>query len=177
MASHNYLQEDIGQILMFYSGGLLLTSNRLSRLVDRTKRTRWILLLGNLGSGLGLILIGAMGSKMIIGAGLPMLPTIVLIAGTLTLGIFHGFINAPVITHINNTSVTGIIGRNATTSLYRTIERVGQIFGPFAMSQLLLLYQGGPYAYTMMGLVTVLFGLVYLITFRGKSPARQPSEA
>ncbi len=177
MASHNYLQEDIGQILMFYSGGLLLTSNRLSRLVDRTKRTRWILLLGNLGSGLGLVLIGAMGSKMIIGAGLPMLPTVVLIAGTLTLGIFHGFINAPVITHINNTSVTGIIGRNATTSLYRTIERVGQIFGPFVMSQLLLLYQGGPYAYTLMGLVTILFGLVYLITFRVKTAPRQPSEA
>jgi MFS family permease len=177
MAGKNFLQEDIGQVLMFYSGGLLLSSNYLARYVDRTKRTRGILLLGNIGSGLGLLLIGAMGSKLIMGASLSLLPTIVLIAGTLTLGVFHGFINAPIITHITGTKVSKVLGRSATASFYRTIERVGQIFGPFVMSQFLIFYNQGTGAFVLMGLITIGLGIAYMATFKTGAARPQPAKA
>ena len=163
MANAGYAQEDIGQILMFYSGGVLLSSQFISKLVDRTGRTREILFLGTVGSGFGLIMIGMLGWENLFSMGIPMLATGVLILGMLVLGLAHGFINAPIITHIANTSVSQTLGRTSTISLYRFLERVGHVLGPIIVAQLLIANQQNALTISWIGGATLLFAVLFML--------------
>jgi MFS family permease len=61
LAQQNYATEDVGQIMMLYFGGVLVSSAIITRLADKLGNTRLILLIGGIGSGLGLILMGLVG--------------------------------------------------------------------------------------------------------------------
>lgn len=163
-----YAQEDIGQILMFYSGGVLLSSQFISRIVDRTGRTREILFLGTIGSGIGLILIGMMGREEVLNSALPFLGTFVLIGGMTILGLSHGFINAPIITHIAASPVASRIGKTSTISLYRFLERFGHVLGPVIVGQLLIMNAHASFTISWIGGATFFFALLFFI-LPGKS--------
>ena len=60
---------------------------------------------GAVVSGSGLVLIGLMGSAFV---GNGVLSTVVVIAGRDLVGIAHGFINAPVVTHVAHSELARI---------------------------------------------------------------------
>ena len=91
---------------------------------------------GAIMSGLGLMLVELMGSKYV-GDGKS---DAVAIAGIALVGVAHGFINAPVVTHVGISDLAGRIGAVPTTTTYRFLERAGHIAGRSLVTQLFLIW-------------------------------------
>jgi len=164
LAQQNYAQEDIGQILMLYAAGVLISSRYVAPLADRLGKTGGILFFGTIGSGLGLILIGLMGWDKVSQSNFSFLTTLVLMAGMTTLGLAHGFIHAPIVTHISNTKAAQILGKSSVTSLYRFLERIGHVAGPIVVGQLLFFNQESISTMGWIGLALVIFSLIFALT-------------
>jgi MFS family permease len=160
LAQHGYRQEEIGQIIMLYGVGVVAASAYVSRLVDRSGNTEAILFWGAAISGLGLVLVGLMGSNVLDKAGFT---TPVVVAGVLIVGISHGFINAPVVTHVAHSELAEEIGANPVTMAYRFLERIGHVAGPFLVGQMFLIWGQSAHVLIGIGCATVLLGLLFLI--------------
>ena len=161
LSRQNYAQEEIGQILMFYAAGVLISSGYISRLVDQIGKTGEILCLGTLGSGVGLILIGLMGWNQVLGSQFSYLPTLLLIIGLTTLGLSHGFIHAPIVSYVTDSQTAGVLGKSSAASLYRLLERIGHVMGPILVGQLLLLNQESAFTISWLGIATIVSGLIF----------------
>ncbi len=168
LAQQDYQPEDIGQIVMFYAAGVLVASTYISRWVDRVGRTDLVLCLGSAASGLGLILIGSMAWLDPSQRSLPGITTLLVILGLTITGAGHGSINAPSLTYIIETPVADRIGKNTAGSLYRLIERMGQIAGPVLVGQLLVAANQSPIAISWIGFASTLFGLLFIGTSMGR---------
>lgn len=169
LSRQNYPTEDVGQIMMLYIIGVLLTSAIIPRIADKMGKTRPILFLGAVGSGVGLILIGLIGFGMGGTFNLAYATTLLLLSGMLILGISHGFIQAPIITHVSNTDTAEKMGRSQATSLYRLLERVGNVGGPILIGTLLVYSDYNASLITWIGISVVLFGILFLIQVRRRS--------
>jgi hypothetical protein len=110
-------------------------------------------------SGVGLILMGLMGSTV---TGNGALSTSVVIAGTILVGIAHGFINAPVVTHVGQIALAKRLGANPVTTSYRFLERIGHIAGPFVVAQLFLLWGQQAQTIAWIGFATTILGLLFV---------------
>ncbi len=164
MAQAQYAQEDIGQILMVYGGAVVLASGYASRSVDRTGRTDQALFLGSLISGVGLVLIGLTGWPPVANqAGNTGILTVLLVTGVAVLGIAHGFINAPVVTHVANSELAATNGESATTAAYRFLERLGHVAGPIIVGQLFIFGGQDPMVIAWIGGGVALLGVLFLI--------------
>lgn len=165
LAQKQFAQEDIGQIIMIYAAGVVLASSYASRFVDRTGQTYAILFWGSVTSGLGLLLIGLIDWPPL-GAG----PngsawnTATLIIGVATVGIAHGFINAPVVTHVADSELAKRVGTSSLTATYRFLERLGHIAGPIIVSQLFLLWGQSALVLVWVGAVIALCGFLFLFS-------------
>jgi len=168
-----YLPEDIGQVVMLYGLGVLVSSGYASRFVDRTKNSELVLFIGAIMSGAGLVMVGLMGSAAV-GNGL--LSTIVVVVAVLIVGLAHGFINAPVVGHIGQTALATRIGVNPTTTAYRFLERGGHIAGPLLLSQLFLFWGQGPYVIGGVGAAVAIFGFIFVAHRLLPRPARLQGE-
>jgi predicted MFS family arabinose efflux permease/pSer/pThr/pTyr-binding forkhead associated (FHA) protein len=166
LARQNYAQEDIGQIIMLYGAGVLISSSYVSRLVDRLGRTTSILFIGTLGSGIGLVLIGLAGVDLITRDW----KTVLLIVGVSTLGLAHGFIHAPIVTHISETSAADTLGKSSATSLYRLLERFGHVAGPIIVGELLFLNSDHLTGVSWLGVIVIFLGILFLIHVGVRSP-------
>jgi len=153
----DYRQEDIGQIIMLYGLGVVVASGYVSRLVDRTHDTQSILFWGAALSGGGLVMIGLVGS-----VSSAMLSTGLVIVGVIIVGIAHGFINAPVVTHVGHSDLAARIGVTPVTTTYRFLERAGHIAGPFMVSQLFILWGQGPHIIAWIGIATATLGVLFV---------------
>jgi predicted MFS family arabinose efflux permease len=171
LARQGYVQEDIGQILMLYALGVLASSSLVSRLVDGAWSTGRVLFVGGVGSGLGLILIGLAGWDVVV-RGYPAGLTFVLIAGILVLGVSHGCINAPIVTHVATTPAADALGPGAAASLYRVLERVGHVAGPAIVGQVLLLGNESLTTIGWLGGAIVILALLFMVR-----PARPAAPA
>ena len=160
LGQYGYRQEEIGQIIMLYGIGVVAASGYVSRLVDRTGNTEGILFWGAAISGAGLVLVGMMGSDVL---GNGALSTAVVIGGVLIVGIAHGFVNAPVVTHVAHSQLAGQIGANSVTTTYRFLERIGHVAGPFIVGQLFLIWGQSGQILIWIGVGTVMLGLLFLI--------------
>jgi predicted MFS family arabinose efflux permease len=160
LGQQGYRQEEIGQIIMLYGIGVVAASSYVSRLVDRTGSTESILFWGATISAMGLVLIGLMGSTLV---GNGMLSTSIIIAGVIIVGIAHGFINAPVVTHVAHSALAGQIGANPVTTTYRFLERTGHVAGPFLVGQFFLIWGQGPQVLIWIGIATAILGLLFLV--------------
>jgi MFS family permease len=158
LTQQHYLAEDIGQLIMLYGLGVVASTGIVSRMVDRKRNTSSVLLSGAIMSGLGLMLVGLMGAKMI---GEGQLSTAVAIVGIVLVGIAHGFINAPVVTHVGISELAGRIGAAPATTTYRFLERAGHISGPFLVSQLFLIWGQGPHIIGWIGVFITMLGLLF----------------
>jgi predicted MFS family arabinose efflux permease len=160
LGQQGYRHEEIGQILMLYGIGVVAASAYISRLVDRTGNTEAVLFWGAALSGVGLVLIGLMGSN-VVGNGL--LSTSAVVVGVVLVGIAHGFINAPVIAHVAQLELAGRIGVNPVTTTYRFLERIGHVAGPFLVGQLFLIWGQSPHIIGWIGIATATLGLLFIV--------------
>jgi len=159
----HYKQEDIGQIIMLYAIGVVVASRYVARFVDRTGRTAHVLGFGAAVSGLGMIAVG-MGEASPLGDALNgALPTVVVTLSVIVIGIAHGCVNAPVVTHIADLELARKIGVNSTTATYRFLERLGHIAGPIITGQLFLLLGTSPSVVTWFGAATSASAALFLI--------------
>jgi len=170
----NYRQDDIGQILMFYAAGVLLVSRLVARYTDRLGHTRRILFLGTISSAVGLFIIASAQRAII--AQSTLLQTLVLIGGILIVGLSHGFIHAPIVTHITQARVNEMLGSTVVASIYRFMERIGHVLGPLIFGQLLLQASSGINSIYYIALTVAIFSLLfYFLPSRvtSASPARE----
>ena len=117
----------------------------------------------------GLLTIGASGTP--IGHGQPvgrsLLTTALTIGGIAIVGLAHGLINAPVVTHVADTSVAARIGAGPVAAAYRFLERVGHTLGPVIVAHLFVHLGTTPIAFTWIGVGVLGLGLLFLILARG----------
>ncbi len=166
MTQANYAQEDIGQILMIYGGAVVLTSGYISRFVDLSGNSHIALFLGAIFSGIGLVLIGLTGWLPFVNqSDSTFLLAAMLISGVAIVGIAHGFINAPVVTHVANSRVAAETGESSATATYRFLERAGHVAGPFIVGQLFLFSGQDPMVIAWIGGAVTLLGVLFLIRF------------
>lgn len=165
LAGLGWPPEDIGQIIMIYAAGVLLSGGFAARLVDRTGRSAPVLVLGGLGTALALGCIGLIGLWPATG----IVQAALVVGGTLLLGLSHGCINAPVITYIAGTSAAERLGANGATALYRVVERAGHVLGPMLAAQLLLLSGGDAQAFLWLAAGLLLCLLLFLVPVKGQS--------
>ena len=164
MTQAHYAQEDIGQILMVYGGAVVLVSSYASRSVDRTGRTDQALFLGSIISGAGLVLIGLTGWPPLAGqADSTGFLTVLLIAGVAVVGVAHGFINAPVVTHVANSKLAAASGETSATAAYRFLERLGHVAGPIIVGQLFLFGGQDPMVIAWIGGGVAVLGILFLV--------------
>ncbi|MCA9654457.1 MAG: MFS transporter [Myxococcales bacterium] len=135
--------EDVGQILMFYAGGVLLCNHLLPALDRRGVGSRALLVTGLVGSVGALAFMGQaddvgawLGER--IGTWSPMamshwLPFVLTAIATFSLGLAQGLIHAPVLAHIASTPTSTTLGPASATSIYRSLERLGPVIGPLAL--------------------------------------------
>jgi MFS family permease len=170
-------QEDIGQIIMFYPIGILLMSLFIARVVDRVGGTHRALLIGTTGGALGVAAVGLLGGSLAIGGGASYI-TALLGVGLLVLGLAHGMINAPIVTHVASSEAAQRLGRSTITSVYRFVERVGHMAGPILVSQLFIIGHQNPGALTWIGLPTIILGFLFWFTSgRPRTSDLQPATA
>lgn len=160
LGQYGYRSEDIGQVIMLYAMSVVAASSVISRLVDKTGNTTSILFLGAALSGGGLVLIGTLGSPM---AGDGMIGSALVVAGVVFVGLAHGFINAPVVTHVAHSELAKQIGANSVTTTYRFVERIGHVAGPVLVAQLFLIWGQSPQILTGIGIGTVVLGFLFLV--------------
>ncbi len=179
LAKKSFPQEDIGQIIMVYAAGVILASGYVSRLVDRVGQTHSVLFWGAAISGIGLMLVGMIDwTPIAMAPNSSTLVTIVLITGIAIVGIAHGFINAPVVTHIAESELAGRIGESAATATYRFLERVGHIAGPIVVGQLFLWYGQEAEILGWIGAYIFVAGLIFIMLYtrpRAQTTRETPS--
>lgn len=141
LAQAGYAREDIGQITMVYAGAVIIASSLISRYTDHSGETERILVIGGVLSAAGLVVISLVGLDMFSGkdaGGLGMTALIVL--GVSIVGVAHGFINAPIVTHIADSHIANSLGVANVASTYRLMERLGHMTGPVIMGQIFLYF-------------------------------------
>ncbi len=164
LARKGYPSEDIGQIIMVYAAGVVLASRYSSRLADRVGKTQSILFWGAVISGLALMLTGLIDWQPVAaGGGTSVLETVILISGVAIIGIGHGFINAPVVTHVADSELAQRVGESSLTATYRFLERIGHIAGPIIVGQLFMFGGQNAVLLTWIGAAIVVFGFLFLI--------------
>ncbi len=164
LSQYRYAQEDIGQIIMVYAAGVVVASLFAARVVDRTGRTQGVLFFGAIVGGLGLFLIGLIGwLPGAAGVGGSLLVTLILVVGVATIGIAHGLINAPVVTHVADSRLAARVGASSLTATYRFLERLGHIAGPMIVAQLFLIGGQGTQVLLWLGSAVLAFGILFAL--------------
>ena len=177
LAQQQYAQEDIGQIIMLYAIGVLAASTYISRLVDQIGKTEGILFWGAVISGVGLVLVGLSGALPHPGPGANrVVMNVVMILGVITVGFSHGFINAPVVTHIADSRLARDIGPNSAAAGYRFLERGGHVAGPIVVGHLFLFAGQRAVVVGWIGAAIVLLGLVFVLMTAPTDPNRSPRD-
>lgn len=172
LIKQEYRSEDIGQVVMLYGLAVVVSTGLVSRLVDRTHNTESVLFWGAVASGTGLIMVGLTGSYFLDNG---LLSTAVVVTGVILVGLAHGCINAPVVTHVGQSALACRVGANPVTTTYRFLERGGHIAGPFVVSQLFLFWGQGPYVIGWIGTATAAMGLLFVA--RKLTPRLRSTEA
>jgi MFS family permease len=174
LGHYGYRPEEIGQIIMLYGLGVIFATGYASRLVDRTKNSQAVLFIGAVMSGAGLVLVGLMGWSYL---GTGPFSSIVVIAGTTLVGLAHGFINAPVITHVSHLELVNRVGANAVTTSYRFLERSGHVAGPFVFAQLFMFWGQNANIIAWIGIAVTILGLIFVTPNIGTWVRARTSEA
>ena len=164
MANSGYAREDIGQVMMVYAGGVIISSWYISRLADRTGNIARILSFGAILSGIGLIMIGYTDADQVTNLErADYISILFLVGGAAVLGIAHGFINAPVVTYVINSDQENV-GESSISAAYRFIERTGHVAGPVIVGQLFAMQGQSSWAIAQIGGVIVIMGLLFAVS-------------
>jgi len=145
-------KESIGQVMMAYAFSVLFISDKISPLIDKLGSSKWALCLGNMIAAISLLILGSAFS-MVESNYFVLIATV----SMLVMGISHGLINAPVVTHV----VSTVQGKsaNSVAATYRFLERIGHVLGAVIVGQLLASY-GQQDAFWLLGAFFGLAGIV-----------------
>jgi predicted MFS family arabinose efflux permease len=166
--ARGFAQEDIGQITMIYAGCVIFASSFVAHLADRHWDTKSILSWGAVLTAAGLLTIGAGGSPAVMSSPWAFaLTTALTIGGIAIVGLAHGLINAPVVTHVADTGVAARIGAGPVAAAYRFLERAGHTLGPVIVAHLFVHFGTTPMAFTWIGIGVLGLGLLFLVSARG----------
>ncbi|WP_010446933.1 MFS transporter [Vibrio rotiferianus] len=152
-------RESIGQVLMAYAFSVLFISGKVSPMIDRIGSAKWALCLGSI--------VGAVALAILSAAFLFEDITYLVLVATfamLVMGVSHGFINAPVVTHVVTT--TQGVNANSVASTYRFLERLGHVLGSIVVGALLT-HLGTDYAFFALSAFFTLAGLLMWLFDRG----------
>lgn len=179
LAQKGYAKEDIGQITMLYAGAVIVASQLASARADRTSDTRSLLFQGACLTALGLALVAGPGLGSLLPQGIPgALVTGLIVCGVVIVGIAHGFINAPIVTHVADTEVAAAIGATNAASTYRLLERAGHVLGPMAMMQFFGLFGVSWNAFAAIALLVLVMAFIFQVSGRSsRTPRPTPSAA
>lgn len=136
LAKQGFAKEDIGQITMVYAAAVIFASTAVAQYADRTGETGKVLFYGGLLTAAGLGTISLVGMSAIIDWNTNTIPaTLLILAGVIMVGLAHGLVNAPVVTHVAETQVAASLGAGNVAATYRLVERFGHMIGPVIMGQ------------------------------------------
>lgn len=141
LTGQGFAKEDIGQITMIYAGAVIFASTAVAQYADKTGETGKVLFYGGVLTALGLGTISLVGMPAIINWSSNTIPaTLLILAGVVMVGLAHGLINAPVVTHVAETKVADALGAGNVAATYRLVERFGHMLGPVIMGQAFALF-------------------------------------
>ena len=167
LSKQGFAQEDLGQIIMLYAVSVVVVSNFASRYVDRTGGIENVLFWGSVLSGVGLLFVaGNVWAPALDWRISPIAATTMLIVGVCVIGIAHGLINAPVITHVADSPISMRLGASAVAANYRFVERIGHVTGPVIVSVLFAAFGQNWDLLCWMAGGVCLFGFIFLSTAR-----------
>ena len=160
LGQHGYRQEDIGQIIMLYAISVVAASGS-SPAWSIEPATRRPSCSGAPSiSGGGLVLIGLWARQSsATGCSAPSWSSL----GVVWVGLAHGFINAPVVTHVAHSELAKQIGANSVTTTYRFVERIGHVAGPVLIAQMFLIWGQSPQILIGIGIAVAILGFLFLI--------------
>ena len=170
LSKQGFGQEDIGQITMIYAAAVIMASAWVAARADRSRATGAILAWGAVLSGAGLVLISSVGwgaSVLDVGEMVP--TTLLVVVGIMTVGIAHGFINAPIITHVTESRISSRLGAGSVSATYRLLERAGHTAGPIVVGQVVAYVGSGLAALGWIGGGLILMGLLFAMASVGKA--------
>lgn len=157
--------EEVGQIAMFYAAGVLAATTIVSKLSNRQKRsggsrltTGTILTTGALLSAVGMASVMVVDMPLFAGS-----QTVILIGCILLLGMAHGCINAPVVTHVADLPIAHQLGPVRVATSYRLVERIGHIGGPLVVERVLAVSGHESQALAWIALVVAAAALVFVV--------------
>ncbi len=158
--------EEVGQAAMFYAAGVLLSSSVMSRMADKVKGGTGPIMIG------GMIL-SAAAMALVPLAGLPMvtgtwMETQMLLGCILFLGLAHGCINAPVVTHVADLPVAIRLGPLRVATTYRLLERMGHVSGPPLVGWVMAVCATDSQAIGWIAGITGFFGILFLFHQAGR---------
>jgi predicted MFS family arabinose efflux permease len=160
LTKQGFAKEDIGQIIMVYAGAVILASHFASQRTDKAISAEKILFQGVVMSAAGLTLFAVVSwinwqSHYVAG-------TLIILAGAVLVGFAHGCINAPIVTHVTNTSTASTIGVTNVAAGYRLMERVGHVIGPMLVGQIFLMGGAEWWVLGWIGAAIFLMGALFL---------------
>ena len=117
---------------MTYAAVVLVVSHKAGPWVDKLGSSKLALSVGNLLAGIALI---------ILGTAFEMEDSLMIVVFTtlsmMCMGLSHGLINAPVVTHVVNAMADRQEVDSVIAATYRFLERLGHVSGPLVVGQLL----------------------------------------
>ena len=150
--------------------GVIIASGLVSRIADRLGNTHMILFWGAIISGVGLVAVGCIGLDVIAESrDANLIEALLLIGGVAVVGIAHGFINAPVVTHVADSSLSRSVGSSSLTATYRFLERIGHVAGPIIIGQLFVFAGADAEVLAWVGGAVAILGVLFLV---GAEPGR-----
>jgi MFS family permease len=163
LTQQGFPKEDIGQITMLYACAVILSSHFATASADRSKSTEGMLFKGTFLTAVGLIMISVVGFPGLISWETSSnFATFMVVIGATLVGVAHGFINAPVVTHVTNSELSATIGTTNVAAGYRLLERIGHTAGPLIMGQIFV-YAGVSWTVMLgIGVAVFIFGLLFL---------------
>lgn len=163
LSKEGYLPEDIGQIVIFYSIGVLLCMP-LGAYVANRFSNKMALIFGSLIGIISLIFISEYAFS-----GSVAINTAFLLFAMLLLGIGHAFIHAPIISYITSCDISSSLTKSKMTSVYRFIERAGHASGPLIASQIIIFTSQPMDTFFVLAMFSLVVTLVFIIIPSGKS--------
>ncbi|WP_281647026.1 MFS transporter [Parendozoicomonas sp. Alg238-R29] len=157
LSRQGFASEDIGQIIIAYAIAVLLGTRLLSGWVDQKGNTAKILSWSMTLSGLATLTTAT--GFWLVGSEQVFMAVSIIIGGVFLLGLSHGGINAPVVSHVISVVDEQQISLQSTVTFYRFLERFGHVLGPLLAGQILIFATSGQQA-----LVWMACGLFVLAT-------------
>lgn len=165
LAGQQVPKESIGQVLMVYAGAVLITSRKASLSADNSQNYRRALVIG---TALSIVALLVLGIAQMFQSSFWMVNTAML--SMLTLGVSHGFINAPIISHV--VSLSQAESESTIASTYRFLERFGHVLGALVVAALFQIFGQSMAFYLMAGFFVLSLLVVLFVRGKGK-PAQE----